>query len=635
MSFPGFYALSFAWLGLLIAPLILFYFLKLKRPKLAIPSLVLWQQVINDSRVNSPFQRFKRNILLLLQLLLLILLVLAAMQPYWRTQASEALRLPILIDRSASMAALDEPGGQSRLDVAKEQVRDIIDGLGPEQELALIAFAKSAQRMAAFTSNKRVLHEALDQIQIHDVTSDVGDALRMADAMARTFSFDRVLLISDGNFPAQIDFALPFQLDYERLSPAGANLGITALNARRRDGGGWNVFVRVQGTDDWQASATIQLIQDGEKHEPESVVLQSGKGQRLRFAIKTDEHTSLELRLNIDGFDSLASDNRAFLELSPTRPLSVYTAPSLAGYRHALESMKNLRLFPDKNADNAAGLDENYDLIITDKFDEPEAEAHSTLYVGVVPDDLTDLLEVAPEYTTVIDWRRTSNLLEYVELTDVDIFEDPHLRDNVKEEDLENLHYEAIMYGRNGPLMLQKRDGLNISTFMLFHSDRSDLRYRIGFPIFISNLVRIATHQAGLLEVRGDQTGVLPPLSLVSGMQYEIRHLADGETLRGPRDSTRHEIADEQGVLAGVPAPHVGSYVIRQGGAEKTRIGVSLLQARESLLGSVEQIELRESKVQAADTARVDRSLWSILALLALFVLLLEWWFFQRRSGRR
>ena len=627
MSLPSFYALSAAWLGLLIGPLVLFYFLKLKRPRLAIPSLVLWQQVINDSRVNSPFQRFKRNILLLLQLLLLSLLVLAAMQPYWRGDASEAHRLPILIDRSASMAALDEPAGRPRIDVAKQKVDKMIEGLAPDQELALIAFAKTARQMASFTSNKRVLHEALNQIHIEDVASDVEDALRMAEAMARTASFDRVLMLSDGNFPARIDFALPFQLDYERLGPTAGNLGITALNARRRDGGGWNVFVRVQGTDDWQIPAAIELIQDGQQQLSEPVVLNKGKTQRLRFSINANKRTSLELRLNIDGFDSLASDNRAFLELSPARSLWVYTPTSLPGFRHALKAIENVNLFPEDGANNATNAELRYDLIISDKLNKPQAEAHTALYIGVVPGDLTSLVEVNQEVTSVIDWRRTSPLLEHVEMGDVDLFDEPRLRRNVKEEDLENLHYETIMYGQHGPLLLQRRDGLKLIYYMLFHSDRSTLPYRIGFPILISNLIRTAMHQADLLEVRGNETGVLPSLSLISGLTCEIQE---------PTGSTRSEATDEQGVLGGVPAPHVGRYVVRQDGEEKARIGVSLLQQSETLLTSVEQIDFNELQIAAATAPpRIDRSLWSTLALIALFVLMLEWWCFQRRPGGR
>src|ERR1043165_9738291 len=105
-----------ALLFLLAIPLIVFYFLKLERPRMEIPSLALWRQVINDQRVNSPFQRFKRNLLLWLQLLLLCLLALAAMQPFINSNPDNAATIPVLIVCSASMAATDKPGCPSRLD---------------------------------------------------------------------------------------------------------------------------------------------------------------------------------------------------------------------------------------------------------------------------------------------------------------------------------------------------------------------------------------------------------------------------------------------------------------------------------------------------------------------------------------
>ena len=86
----NFTALSSAWLFALLIPLVVFYFLKLKRPRQVIPSLVLWRQVLSDQRVNSPFQRFRRNLLLWLQLALLCLLALAAMQPYVHSAADRA-----------------------------------------------------------------------------------------------------------------------------------------------------------------------------------------------------------------------------------------------------------------------------------------------------------------------------------------------------------------------------------------------------------------------------------------------------------------------------------------------------------------------------------------------------------------
>src|SRR5690606_37951143 len=123
-----------AWLFALLIPIIVFYFLKLRRNRVEISSLALWRQVINDQRVNAPFQRFKRNFLLFLQLLLLCLIVLAAMQPYMAGDARQLQYLPILVDTSASMGALDA-SGKSRLDLAKEEIGRIVDGLMPGQQL--------------------------------------------------------------------------------------------------------------------------------------------------------------------------------------------------------------------------------------------------------------------------------------------------------------------------------------------------------------------------------------------------------------------------------------------------------------------------------------------------------------------
>ena len=206
--FPTFTALSSAWLFLLLVPLVAFYFLKLKRPRQVVPSLVLWRQVLADQRVNCPFQRFKRNILLLLQVLLLLLLVLAAMQPILRRAISGATRLPVLIP------VLGERGGAGPCGRAVAAGRGEGEGAGAGRYAALgpggiclIAFAKTARRLTGFTNNRTELRDALATLEIDDVTGDLEEALRLAHgACARAAPFDRVWLISDGNFPARANF---------------------------------------------------------------------------------------------------------------------------------------------------------------------------------------------------------------------------------------------------------------------------------------------------------------------------------------------------------------------------------------------------------------------------------------------
>lgn len=573
---PTFTALSSAWLFLLTIPLVVFYFLKLRRPRQVIPSLVLWRQVLADQRVNSPFQRFKRNILLLLQLLLLALLVLAAMQPVLRRATSSATRLPVLIDVSASMAALDKPGGQSRLDAAKARLRELIDNLPPDQQLSLIAFAKTARRLTSFTNSKAELREALAKLEVEDVPGDLDEALRLAQALGRTETFDRVWLLSDGNFPARTQFELSFHVDFQRVAPGGSNFGLTACNARRDLGGTWEVFVQLAGSAEAESTTgTVELRQNGTVVGSERVTLAKGSAPRLSFHLASKEATDVEARYVPEGFDSLASDNAASLHLPAPRPLSAFVPETLASARHALEAIEGIELYPGANGETQSG----YDLVITDRESDLATPARVVATFALVPEELRPLITIDKANAQAIDWRRDAPALQHVSFDDVLVADDPHFAADVTDTRIRELGYAILADAPHGPLVIEKSDADQQRVHLLFHPDRSTFVYRVGYPVFVSNLVQLALRRGQLSEVAAAQTGPL--------------------------------------------APRVGK-------------DAALLSAAETSLAAVDQIEFAEQlKVTATSTApRVDRSLWWPLACIALALLALEWWWFNRRAAR-
>src|SRR5216117_1305794 len=86
--------------GIVVPALLVLYFLKLRRRELAVSSTLLWKKAIQDLQVNAPFQRLRRNLLLLLQMLLLVLLCLALSRPVANFTPGAAKLTVILIDRS-------------------------------------------------------------------------------------------------------------------------------------------------------------------------------------------------------------------------------------------------------------------------------------------------------------------------------------------------------------------------------------------------------------------------------------------------------------------------------------------------------------------------------------------------------
>ncbi|WP_417383496.1 vWA domain-containing protein [Gimesia sp.] len=619
---PGFYALQGAWFLLLLIPLIIFYFLKLKRPHQRVPSLALWSQVINDRRVNSPFQKFKRSILLLLQILLLLFLVLSLMQPYIQSGAERAEYLPILIDCSASMAATDPDTGKTRLDLAKERVTDLIDNMLPDQQFSLVAVSSTARRLTAFTDNQRVLRKALADLTVDDVPSQLEDALRMTQALSRTAPIKTVLFYSDGNFPREVNFELPFELNFQLLPTAGANMGITSFNARKNQAGNWDVFIRIENSKQADSPAKVELIQDGTSVAEEEIVLGSGDSQRLEFSIAADKESKLEAILKPGSKDSLTSDNRAFLTIPQSRSLLVYIDPELASYRYALADNPELILYPQDKSPTAPL---EYDLIIGSSEKDLNKPALVKLGVGFVPEDLTKLISLESNLTDVVDWNRSSSLLRHVELADVQISQQPVWVEKASVEDLEELGYEVLIHGRLGPLLLQKRNAGELEFYFLFNTDRSTLPYRVGFPIMVSNLIQLTLQEAGISEAQAPATPILPPLEFQPEKQYEIQTPA-GNELRAE--------SDPNGRITGVAALHTGQYTINGAGADNAKISVSLLNPLETSLVSVEEIQFSEVPVTATQTQiDSDKPLWGEFAFIAFLLLLGEWWYFQKRPS--
>ena len=160
---PGLAGLAAA---ITIPSLLILYFLKLRRRDVEVSTTLLWKKSIQDLQANAPFQRLRKNILLFLQLLILAAALLAIAQPQFRASAINTDTTVLFIDRSASMATMDETDDEgnpiSRLARAKLDAIAFVEALseggvfegGKAGEAMVIAFDTSAQVVQPFTTQK-------------------------------------------------------------------------------------------------------------------------------------------------------------------------------------------------------------------------------------------------------------------------------------------------------------------------------------------------------------------------------------------------------------------------------------------------------------------------------------------------
>src|SRR5580700_11015575 len=104
MSFLEPIALFF---GLTIPVVVVFYLLKRKRVVKLVSSTLLWQRFLSETQASAPFQKLRRNWLLILQILMLLLAVLALSRPYVAAHAKSSELWVLILDASASMQATD------------------------------------------------------------------------------------------------------------------------------------------------------------------------------------------------------------------------------------------------------------------------------------------------------------------------------------------------------------------------------------------------------------------------------------------------------------------------------------------------------------------------------------------------
>ncbi len=239
-------------LAALAMPIVVFYILKVRLRRVPVSTLLFWEQIFEEKKPRSLWQRLRHWISLLLQLAFLALLVFALADPIFRWQQARARRLVLVVDNSASMNASDVL--PSRLEVGQ--------GRGPPADRRPPAGRRAGDHRGRAAAAGRLRH---DRPPAHPPRGARHDrARRRADPVTEAVALARRLLsgsekIAQGRRPHRRRLRRRrrpgppgrCRADRDRAKKTG-NVGITRLQARRSlvDPIGYEILVEVANASD-------------------------------------------------------------------------------------------------------------------------------------------------------------------------------------------------------------------------------------------------------------------------------------------------------------------------------------------------------------------------------------------------
>lgn len=645
-----------------IPPLVLLYFLKLKRRELPIASTLLWRRSVEDLQVNSPFQKLRSNLLLILQLLILLLGALAIGEPVRRGTANVEQSMTLLIDRSASMG-VEEADGQTRLEIAKEEALKVIDGMASTQRAMVIAFADRASVLTSFTGDKALLRRAISAIGQTDEPGRLAEAVQLAEAHSTPVGEDvgwgsnRVaqshhLLFTDGRLSDAERVAVQRgEMEVVTIGKAMNNLGLVDVDVRRNYERPemLSIVARLRNFGSEPASRDVSLFVDGEMKEVRSVeglaalgdakqlghmglpnISKEGNEATVTFDLLLDREASIELRLS--GKDALAADDRVFAVATPPRPITALLVTPGNRYLRDLMSAMPLAKYdvwsPDEYEKNP---NEKLVDVGRSRFDVTIIDAHSTkrlppgnyLFFGGIPliEDVGSGDLVKQE--VFLDWDDTHPVLRHVAINSVNVFSWRQLKMPPQA--------TTLIESSSGPVLSlfnQERHQFLLCAFSFFDEKRellnTDWVFQEGLVVFMHNALRYLAGASTLGQQPPTRPGEAITVAAKPGRSTVTVHRPDGRS--------EDAVVRSSGLVSYGQTDRVGLYRLETGIPDQSERAVNLTDDYESFITPNQQFRIASGQVAAGSgSENLRKPLWPYLLMALGVILLVEWFVYNKR----
>ena len=556
------------------------FLMKVRPPRVQVPSLLLWQRVLDRPRDLTWWERVRRAVSLVATVLIALLLGLAVTRPEARRGLTSQGRTLIVLDSSWSMAARTSTG-ETRWQRALRQARTLASSANGD-----VALATTADGLVEGpTADTALIETALDRLNPAG-----GEAV----AFPHVPGADHVHFITDGGVARALDDKVAVHSVYD----AAPNAAIIAFGARPSPAGdsGGEAFVQVANYADQPKQVRLIVSRGASVLSDQRVDMAAGEA--ISQIVPLEETGGARLLARIEAADdALTEDNEAVAWLESRDEINVtLVSDDPAALQQLFSHDPSLRVTAVKPAAYAAPAS---GVVVFDRWLPAEVPTRPALFVAP---PASSWLGQPGEIERSARWSAAGS-------HPVVFGVDPLTIEVKRVRGLEARDATVIARSEKGTPLISVIDRPDRrAVIWSFAPADTNLANAPGFPVLAGDAIDWlgrpsygVRQRPGAVRLPGSTSRVLAP----DGKPIPVTHAGDTAAVR-------------------LPAP--GLYLVDAGGSR----GVVGMNVGDPEVSNLSRSALKND-VAVVASGGAGWSWWLWAVVIAFILISIEWWTWQRR----
>lgn len=593
----GFTNLWPLFLLLTIPPVIMLYILKRKYKEEVISSSLLWKEVYKNTRANTPWEKFKKNIMLLLQIIIILSIILALMSPFISIGGKSYKNVIIVIDNTASMNTIYDDI-KSRLEQGKTLAKEYLNSTKDGTNTYIISYDGTSNLLLNGDFNKSNAASIIDKISASYSSGDISDVVSFVKSIGDGIGEEYEALIFTDKQVAISD--INGRIVY--LGNSGLNASVDNVSHKFVDDK-VKVIANVTNNGDSLYEGDFSLYNGEELVAVQGVTLQVGESKTLSFEL--DSLNSDYLKGELSRKDILMEDNTYYHVVNENKVKKILLVTDENVFlEKAFGIIENTEVYKTNDVSNITENDE-YDLYVFDnKMPKVMPSKGSILFINPNSNEFFNVVEGGEIGQATAVKGSVSSYLEDTQFTlsEYNIIETPYYGTNILTIDNNSIGFKDEINDRK-------------IAALSFDLHSTDFALKKEFPILIYELGEelISTGMVSSNNFRAGEKIVVKSSDFENEINVaypngDIKDLKSGEEVKG-------ELA-------------LGIYKINQNDNNES-FSVNFPTSSESDT-SVEAIGENDNIVHGKSNLKSGFNLTPIFILLAMLVVAFEWILYKK-----